>query len=578
MLVVNTVKNNKWLIFGFALFLLIFLLPYDTGGNTVIVSDGRGVLFGGDPLIFQDNKIITKDGSPLVTISGDHLIIGEIVKSREKKIKRNGDLVVLNRIITEDDRLIETENGVELFVNKDTIVSNSMEEVHFKDGQKVKLTERAVLTRGAKIIIAIAAMAVIFFLTEAIPFPAVAFLIVIGEVIFIGMSPNVVAKSFFSDSVFFIMGSLMIATAIIKQSLDKRIALFILTKTGEKIERVVFGIVATTAILAAFIANHTVAAMFLPVGIALTVKSGKDLRSLGKLIMFSIAYGTAIGSLGTPSGGARNVIMIEYWRQMYDINIGYIDWILYAFPMVLVMIPLTTLILLRVFKPEVKDLSVAMKSIEKEVGDKGKMGENEWLSIGIFFVTLIMWITVGETIGLGFVAIIGATLFIIFKLVDWNDYNRGTDWGVVLLYAGAISLGLAMKNTGAARWLAESFLTVLTPIGADSGLLLVAAVSILVMIVSNTMSDGAAVAVTGPITLNMAAISATSLMNVGFATAISSAFAYLLVVGTPSNAIIYASGYIRSTDFVKAGSLMAVMSIAVLLIMAMTWWKILGVN
>ena len=135
-----------------------------------------------------------------------------------------------------------------------------------------------------------------------------------------------------------------------------------------------------------------------------------------------------------------------------------------------------------------------------------------------------------------------------------------------------------MKNTGAARWLAESFLTVLTPIGADSGLLLVAAVSILVMIVSNTMSDGAAVAVTGPITLNMAAISATSLMSVGFATAISSAFAYLLVVGTPSNAIIYASGYIRSTDFVKAGSLMAVMSIAVLLIMAMTWWKILGVN
>tara|TARA_B100000315_G_scaffold260615_1_gene323444 strand:- start:1968 stop:3704 length:1737 start_codon:yes stop_codon:yes gene_type:complete len=578
MLEINTVKNNRWLILGFALFLLIFLLPYGTDGNTVIVSDGRGVLFGGDQLLFQDNKIITKDGSPLVTISGDHLTVGEIAKSREKKVKRNGDLIVLNRIITEDDRLVETESGVEIFVNEDTIVSSSMEVVQFKDGQKVKLTEKAVLTKGAKIIIAIAAMAVIFFLSEAIPFPAVAFLIVIGEVIFIGMSPNVVAKSFFSDSVFFIMGSLMIATAIIKQSLDKRIALFILTKTGEKIERVVFGIVATTAILAAFIANHTVAAMFLPVGIALTVKSGKNLKSLGKLIMFSIAYGTAIGSLGTPSGGARNVIMIEYWRQMYDINIGYIDWLLYAFPMVLVMIPLTTLLLLRVFKPEVKDLSVAMKSIQKEVGEKGKMGEKEWMSIGIFLVTLIMWITVGETIGLGFVAIIGATLFIIFKLVDWNDYNRGTDWGVVLLYAGAISLGLAMKNTGAARWLAESFLTVLTPIGADAGLLLVAAVSILVMIVSNTMSDGAAVAVTGPITLNMAAISGTSLISVGFATAISSAFAYLLVVGTPSNAIIYASGYIRSTDFVKAGFLMVVMSVAVLLIMAMTWWKILGVD
>lgn len=575
--VFDLLKKNKWLILGFGLFTLIYLLPYGTGGNAVVVSDGRGVLVDGDYVVFEDERVLSIDGVPLVTKDGRSLMVGEMVTSREKKVKRNGDEITLYRVMTEDERAVVTEDGEEIFIAGNKVITGTWKEVLVKDGRKPTVSEAATLTKGGKTIIAITAMAVVFFLTEAVPFPAVAFLIVIGEVLFVGMRPNAVAKSFFSDSVFFIMGSLMIATAIVKQELDKRIALFILRRTGAKIERVVLGIVATTAVLAAFIADHTVAAMFLPVGIALTVKSGDDLKNLGKLMMFAIAYGAAIGGLGTPSGGARNVIMIEYWRQMYGINISYGQWMLYAFPMVLVLIPITAFILLRIFKPEVKDLSAAMASIEREVGEKGRMTRREWAAAGIFLVTLVMWITVSGKIGLGIVAIIGASLYLIFKLATWDDYNKGVDWGVVLLYAGAISLGLVMKNTGAARWLAENFLSLLAPFGANAGIPLAAAVSVLVMGVSNTMSNGAAVAVIGPVTLNMAVISGTSLLMVGFATAISSAFAYLLVVGTPPNAIVYASGYIRASDFIKAGGLLAAASILVLLVMAMTWWRILGV-
>lgn len=492
-------------------------------------------------------------------------------------MRRNGEKVTLYQVMTEKEMAVVTEEGEEVFVARNKVVTDTGKEVLFADGRRPTVTTTAALTKGGKTILAITAMAVVFFLTEAVPFPAVALLIVIGEVIFVGMSPNAVAKSFISDSVFFIMGSLMIATAIVKQELDKRIALFILRRTGAKIERVVTGIVATTAVLAAFVAEHTIAAMFLPVGIALTVKSGSDLKNLGKLMMFAIAYGSAIGGLGTPSGGARNVIMIEYWRQMYGINMGYGQWMLYAFPMVLLLIPVTIFILLKTFKPEVKDLSVAMASIEREVGEKGVMTRKEWMAAGIFLATLVMWITVSGQIGLGIVALIGASLYLIFKLATWDDYDKGVDWGVVLLYAGAISLGLVMKNTGAARWLAENFLTILAPFGVNAGLPLAAAVSVLVMGVSNTMSNGAAVAVTGPITLNMAAISGTSLFMIGFATSISSTFAYLLVVGSPPNAIVYASGYVRASDFIRAGGLLTIASIALLLVMAMTWWRILGI-
>ncbi len=574
----NQLKKNKWLILGFGLFALIYLLPYGTGGNAIVVSDGRGVLVGEDYAVFEDGRVLSADGVPLITQDGNPLVVGEIVTSREKKVKRNGEKVTLYRVMTEDDRPIGTEDGEEVFVAGNEIITDRWKAVLVEDGRKPTVSETVPLTRRGKTIIAVTVMAVVFFLTEAVPFPAVAFLIVIGEVIFVGMRPNAVAKSFFSDSVFFIMGSLMIATAIVRQELDKRIGLFILKRTGAKIERVVMGIVATTAVLAAFIADHTVAAMFLPIGVALTVKSGKDLKNLGKLMMFAIAYGAAIGGLGTPSGGARNVIMIEYWRQMYGINISYGQWMLYAFPMVLVMIPITTFILMKVFKPEVRDLSVAMASIEREVGEKGKMTQREWMTALIFLLVLVMWVTVSGQIGLGIVAIIGASLYLIFKLATWDDYNKGVDWGVVLLYAGAISLGLVMKNTGAARWLAENFLNLLAPLGANAGIPLATAVGVLVMAVSNTMSNGAAVAVIAPVTLNMAAISGTSLIMIGFATAISSAFAYLVVVGTPPNAIVFASGYVKASDFIKAGGLLAIASIIVLLIMAMTWWKILGLT
>ena len=134
-----------------------------------------------------------------------------------------------------------------------------------------------------------------------------------------------------------------------------------------------------------------------------------------------------------------------------------------------------------------------------------------------------------------------------------------------------------MKETGAAQWLAENFLALLAPIGVDQGLGLWAAVSALTAFVTNTMSNGAAVAVLGPIVLNMAVVAEESPLILGFITSVSSSFAYLTVVGTPACTIVFAAGYLKASDFLVAGWRMILMSTIVMLLAAWFYWPLLGI-
>ena len=158
----------------------------------------------------------------------------------------------------------------------------------------------------------------------------------------------------------------------------------------------------------------------------------------------------------------------------------------------------------------------------------------------------------------------------------WQDLNTGVNWGVVLLYAAAISLGVQMRDTGAAAWVAGLFMDMMAPIGLDHGLGLLAAVMVLTTFITNTMSNGAAVAVLGPVVLSIAVGTETNPLAVGMTTAISSAFAYFTVIGTPASTIVYSSGYLRPSDFMKVGWRMAIMSFIVLLAASKLYWPLTG--
>ena len=177
----------------------------------------------------------------------------------------------------------------------------------------------------------------ILIISESIPLPAVAILILIMQVILGVDTPDGVASTFMSDAVFFIMGSLMLAVSIVNQGLDKRLALGIINVTGNKTWRIVFGFISISAVLSSFIGEHTVAAMMLPVALSLIKNAGLPLDKstrLSSLLLFSIAYGCAMGSIGTPSGGGRNVIMIGYLSEFGYGNISYVKWMLYTLSLI----------------------------------------------------------------------------------------------------------------------------------------------------------------------------------------------------------------------------------------------------
>ena len=444
------------------------------------------------------------------------------------------------------------------------------------------------LTHEGHIVLAMSVVATILFVTEPVPLPTVALLIVVGEVLLLRLDSSTVARSLMSDSVLFIMGSLMIAVAVVKQQLDKRLAFLIVRFTGTKTANVCMGISLVSGVLASFIGEHTVAAMMLPVGVTLIRLTSEDsgqVRSLAAVLLFSISYGASIAGVGTPSGGARNAIMIGYWREFfYDPTnpetwryaIDYMRWMVYAYPLFLLQVPFVTAVLFYTFKPRQKNIARAVVRLRAQLADQGSMKISDWTTILLFFIILLGWIFASDSVGLGTVAVFGAAAFLIFGLVDWDEINNGVNWGVVLLYAAVISLGVEMKDTGAALWVAESFLALLTPLGGDTGLGLWAAVMALTTVVTNTMSNGAAVAVLGPIVLNLAVVAGEDPLIIGFLTAIASAFAYLTVVGTPACTIVYSSGYLRTTDFLKAGWKMVVVSTILSLIAASSYWPFLS--
>ena len=448
------------------------------------------------------------------------------------------------------------------------------------------------LSRQGMIVMSMSIVSIILYVTEPVPLPTVALMIILGQVLLLGLDSTTVARSLMSDSVLFIMGSLMLAVAVVKQKLDKRLAYLIVRMTGTKTVNVCVGISLVSGVLASVIGEHTVAAMMLPVAITLitlTTDDPKKVRGLAAVLLFSISYGCSIASIGTPSGGARNAIMIGYWKEFfYDPTsaetlaatskylVDYMSWVAYCYPIFLIQLPFVTMILFLTFKPEHKSLARAIVKLRTQIEAEGPMKTTDWVAIATFMLTLFGWITYSDSIGLGTVAIFGAVAFLVIGLVRWEDINTGVNWGVVLLYAAAISLGVQMKDTGAALWVANSFLNILTPLGIDSGPSLWLAVSTLTMGVTNTMSNGAAVAVLGPITLKMASAAGESPLLFGYLTAVSSAFAYLTVIGTPACTIVYSAGYLKTTDFLVVGYRMVIVSTIILMLAALLYWPLLG--
>ncbi|MBI3939942.1 MAG: DASS family sodium-coupled anion symporter [Acidobacteria bacterium] len=431
------------------------------------------------------------------------------------------------------------------------------------------------LTFQGKQMLAIVLMAIILYITEPVPLPAVATLIVLLQAFYRIAPPQELARSLMSDSLLFIISTLVLAAAVIKQNLDQRLLWFLLKLTGPSVAAVLFGFVVVCSVLTSFLGESATASIMLPVALVLiqlfSEQTGHHPR-FASVLLFAIAFGCAYAGIGTPSGGARNAIMLEYWDRLGAVQVSYLQWIRYGYPLLLVQIPLLYLVVRRSFQFEAASLRESMVLLRRRVRAGGRLHARDWLTILVLGVTILAWIFFSSAWGLGIPGIFGVSLMMILGILDWDDINHRVNWGVILLYAGSVSMGVGVYTSGAADWVGVSLTDFLNRHGLNHGMVLFFAVGSIAMAMASLTGTAATVAILGPVVLRLSALTHNNPVIMGMVLVVTSAAANFTPMSSPACTIVYGSGLVRSRDYLRVGWKMSLISFGLVLIFARFVW------
>jgi sodium-dependent dicarboxylate transporter 2/3/5 len=472
------------------------------------------------------------------------------------------------------------------------------------------------LSQSGQIMIGILFMAAVLWITEPIPLPVTGLLIIILQPMLGVMESKDVFSAFGNQAVFFLIGAFIIAAAVEKQGLHKRFALRFLGLFEQNPKLFTLGIMLSCAILSFIMPEHGVAALFLPiiVSILIAMKVIPRQSNFGKVSMLCIAYGCSIGSLGTLIGGARNPLTVGYLSSLENpITVTFFDWMTYAMPVVFISLPLVWLILQLSFPIEIKDVSLAKKEIDNQVMKMGIICRKDLLTLlsfiliiifllpfsnvllimlsgiilsflttfffdkkefSVFFIlyfVIILWVFFSHNLyfGLAVIAILGAVLLFITGSINWKDVEKRVPWGIILLYGGAITLGIGIQNTGAGAWIASKLFKIPVP----NIFIIILIMIVFTVLLTNIMSNIGAVALLLPIGIAIASnVEGISPLLASMIIALSGGLAFILVIATPGNAITYSSGYFSTKDLFKAGILANIICIIIVFLVAVIYW------
>ncbi|GAB4346453.1 MAG: hypothetical protein Kow0099_27680 [Candidatus Abyssubacteria bacterium] len=452
--------------------------------------------------------------------------------------------------------------------------------------RKISMTPRQTAFR-ARVMIGTLIVAALFWATGAMPVGVTALLVGMLMYFFGVLPPDKVAAAYAKDSVIFIFGVLAISAAIAKTGLDKRIGILLLG-TSTSLRRLAFIFCPLLAISAGFLSEHALVAFIAPIfilvyaGAVRAANITKD-RNLAVMMILMLTFVANTGGPGSPAAGGRNAVMLGILSD-YGFAPTFGQWVMYGLPCVPVMAVVISGYFYFAFrrKLQIKDLNVAA-AVRRESEKIGKMTKNEYRTAAVLMLLILLWATMSDTLGMGGPVLLCLVLLNLLGILRWRDINQ-IHWDVVGLYASASAMGVGLAATGAALWMADSFISAL-PEYMKSGEGLCIATSLFSGVITNFMSDGATVAAIGPITVPMATLSGTPPLMVGLSTAFSSSFAYMLIVGTPNNAIAYSIARDPETgeqlvtvqDFLKHGAVVLLLSFLVLWVWVFFgYWRWIG--
>ncbi len=409
-----------------------------------------------------------------------------------------------------------------------------------------------------------------WWITEPISIPATS-LIPLAVFPLVGvLTPAEVGSAFGNNLVLLMMGGFMLSAAMERSGAHQRIALgMVHLFGGSSGRRLVFGFMAASALLSMWISNAATTLMLLP--IAMAVVSQTNNAKLQVNLLLGIAYAASIGGIATPIGTPPNLVFMAVYRENFGIEIGFIDWMRWAFPVVLIMLPIAGLWLTR-----------GLSKIESiELPNTGCWRPEESRTLIVFAVTAVFWVTRSQPFGgwtglaeqAGFpmpyandasIAILGVlALFLIpngkgEKLLDWTSAEN-IPWGVLILFAGGLSLAEAFKSSGLSEWLG----TGMASFGQLPTILLIAAICLAVTFLTEVTSNTATTTLLLPILATAALAAEVDARLFMIPATLSASFAFMLPVATPPNAIVFAANRFSVQDMAREGLVLNLIGVMV---------------
>ncbi|QOR00797.1 DASS family sodium-coupled anion symporter [Campylobacter sp. 2014D-0216] len=387
----------------------------------------------------------------------------------------------------------------------------------------------------------------------------------------LGLMPTSKALTGFADSnIFLFFGGFALAAAMHHQKLDKLIAHKILTLAKGHLGLSSLYIFITTAFLSMWMSNTATAAMMLPlaIGMLASLDPQKD-RNTYVFILLGIAFSASIGGIGTIVGTPPNAIVAT------QLHISFAQWLKYGIPIVLVFLPVMILILYMMFKPKF-NLQVDLHTEHIE------LTRERIITLLIFLVVALSWIFSGNispiiqsTFGYkianldAVIALLAAVLVCAFRVIDWKNIQKNTDWGVLMLFGGGITLSVVLKDSGASKVMADTIISFI-----ENGHLFIIGliVAFFIVFLTEFTSNTASAALLVPLFISIADTLGVPALGLALIIAIGASCAFMLPVATPPNAIVFGTGHIKQQEMIRVGIVLNIFCSISLAVIAYFFW------
>lgn len=437
-------------------------------------------------------------------------------------------------------------------------------------------------------VLASTAWIAIWWISEAIPIAVTSLLPIVLFPLTGALGLSETTASFGHKYIFLYIGGFMLAIAIERWGLHRRIALSIIKLIGTSMKLIVLGFMIATAFLSMWISNTATSVMMIPIGLAIIsqLKDNPDTEAdenelFGKMLMLAIAYSASIGGLSTLIGTPPNLVLAGILSELYDVEISFSKWMMFGLPVSIILLAICWWYLTsRSFKLKVKSFPGGRPEIERQLASLGPISSEERRVLLVFTLTAVAWISrsfllqplipgIDDTI----IAICaGVALFLIpasakkrRMLITWDEAVK-LPWGILLLFGGGLALAEGFQSSGLAVFIGEQMAGLKGIALLALLLILVAAVNFLTEITSNLATTAMMLPILAPLALSIGVH--PYLLMVG--TTVAASCAFMLPVATPPNAVVFGSGYLKIYDMVRVGIWMNLISI--LLLTAIVYW------